>query len=522
MKLTERKELFMNHIQKKGKNKSIAHTLVKLLIFCSLIPIFILFAVSYLTFSNVLITRNNTTKTSSVGIIQNESLKLNTQTASTLESVAKGTMLNRSKFDAVQIGGILKLVANSNKDIVGATFVDSKNHAISTTKSETYANAKNTEWYKKAVNNEGKIIWTSPYLDDQTDNYVTSCAIAVRNQSNQLGVVSLEITYKNIEFVVKKMKVGKTGRVALVSKSARVLASRDTTSSDINKKFPTEINAFKRGNDVSNDSVFKAIKNAPTRQGYIRVSNGKAKYLNIAEENSGNIFNLLNPNAAIADVYYDKGAKGSNSWAVAAVARNDLYRDRYNLENWIIIMAFVIMLIIVVSSEFIKKALRSGTKHFVDVFASSAKGNFSLVPEDIGNDVSGAERFGRKLFVPAKDGNEFGQIVYAYNIMVKSMVELIHNVQKQSKNVAQMSDSLLELSKQTGKATEEVSQTITGIADVTSSQAEETQESVTKLKELSEIIDQLHTNVISMNEEAKQSSEINQENMNTMNKVNSS
>ena len=495
----------MNHIQKKSKNKSIAHTLGKLLILCSFIPVLIIFAVSYLTFSNVLITRNNTTKTSSVGIIQNERLKLNNQTASTLESIAKGTMLNGSKFDAVQIGGILKLVANSNKDIVGATFVDSKNHAISTTKSETYANAKNTEWYKKAVNNEGKIIWTSPYLDDQTDDYVTSCAIAVRNQSNQLGVVRLEITYKNIEFVVKKMKVGKTGRVALVSKSARVLASRDTTSRDINKKVPTEINAFKRGNDVSNDSVFKAIKNAPTRQGYIRVSNGKAEYLSSTEENSGSILRLLNPNAAIADVYYDKGAKGSNSWAVAAVARNDLYRERYNLENWIIIMAFVTMLIIVVLSEFIKKALRSGTKHFVDVFASSAKGNLSLVPEDIGNDVSGAERFGRKLFVPAKDGNEFGQIVYAYNMMVKSMVELIHNVQKQSKNVAQMSDSLLELSKQTGKATEEVSQTITGIADVTSSQAEETQESVTKLKELSEIIDQLHTNVISMNEEAKQS-----------------
>lgn len=318
------------------------------------------------------------------------------------------------------------------------------------------------------------------------------------------------------------MKVGNTGRVALVSKSARVLASRDTTSSDINKKIPTEINAFKRGNDVSNDSVFKTIKNAQTRQGYIRVSNGKAEYLSSTEENSGSILRLLNPNAKIADVYYDKGAKGSNSWAVAAVARNDLYRERYNLENWIIIMAFVIMFIIVVLSGFIKKALRSGTKHFVDVFASSAKGNLSLVPEDIGNDVSGAERFGRKLFVPAKDGNEFGQIVYAYNMMVKSMVELIHNVQKQSKNVAQMSDSLLELSKQTGKATEEVSQTITGIADVTSSQAEETQESVTKLKELSEIIDQLHTNVISMNEEAEQSSEINQENMNTMDKVNSS
>ena len=122
----------MNHIRKKGQKKSIAHTLVKLLIFCSFVPMFIIFAVSYLTFSNVLINRNNTTKTSSVEIIQNERLKLNTQTASTLESIAKGTMFNGSKFDAAQIGGILKLVANSNKDIIGATFVDSKNHAIST------------------------------------------------------------------------------------------------------------------------------------------------------------------------------------------------------------------------------------------------------------------------------------------------------------------------------------------------------------------------------------------------------
>ena len=43
MKQTERKGLFMNHIQKKSKNKSIAHTLVKLLIFCSFIPVLIIF-----------------------------------------------------------------------------------------------------------------------------------------------------------------------------------------------------------------------------------------------------------------------------------------------------------------------------------------------------------------------------------------------------------------------------------------------------------------------------------------------
>lgn len=82
------------------------------------------------------------------------------------------------------------------------------------------------------------------------------------------------------------------------------------------------------------------------------------------------------------------------------------------------------------------------------------------------------------------------------------------------------SDSLLELSTQTDKAIDEVAQTITGIAEVTSSQAQETQESVTRLHNLSEIIEHLHANTQTMNDEADKSASLNQANMETMDSVN--
>lgn len=504
-----------------GKEKSIAHELVKILMACSFVPIVLIFVVVYITISNILIDRDNTSKSGAVGIVQNERLKLNTQTETTLKSVAAGGMFKGDKYDSTTIRSILTLVGNSSKDIVGVKFVDADNNVTSSTALASDYNARNTPWYKKAVADEGKIVWTDPYLDDDTGSYVTTCAVTVRNARNKLGVISLDITYKNLEFTLDKLSVGNTGRVALVSRTGRVLASHDTFNKSINRHKPTDINAFKRGNDVSNDAVFKTVENAPSRKGYIRVRNGKAKYLTRAEENSSSLLKMINPNARIADVYFDKGRSNSDSWVVSAVASNDLYLERYGLENWAIIIAFFIMVVIVIMALFLNKVLRKVTNTIIDTFNAGVEGHLRQVPDRAAEDASFIERMSVRLYAPSATGNEFSRIVYSYNEMIDSIVNLVRKVQAQSKNVSEMSDSLLELSRQTSKATEEVSQTITGIADVTSSQAEETQDSVTKLKDLSQIIDQLHANVQSMNEEAKQSAEINQTNMDTMDKVNS-
>ena len=85
-----------------------------------------------------------------------------------------------------------------------------------------------------------------------------------------------------------------------------------------------------------------------------------------------------------------------------------------------------------------------------------------------------------------------------------------------------MSDSLLELSKQTNIATEEVSQTITGIAEVTGAQAQETEYSVSQMQNLTQVIKELRDNVGGMSSKSQESTKINQENLTIMDQVDDS
>ncbi len=103
--------------------------------------------------------------------------------------------------------------------------------------------------------------------------------------------------------------------------------------------------------------------------------------------------------------------------------------------------------------------------------------------------------------------------------MIDAVGSLIRQVKGESDHVSAMSDSLLELSKQTNAATEEVAETIVGIAEVTNSQASETQGSVTTVQELSTVIDNLLTNVSTMSSTSKEAIEINEENMSVMDQV---
>ncbi|MFT9050767.1 methyl-accepting chemotaxis protein [Liquorilactobacillus nagelii] len=82
-----------------------------------------------------------------------------------------------------------------------------------------------------------------------------------------------------------------------------------------------------------------------------------------------------------------------------------------------------------------------------------------------------------------------------------------------------MAESILKLSQQTNKATEEVAQAITGIAQVTTSQAQETSNSVTQLHSLADIITDMHQNVTTINDKSQESAKINQENINIVNHV---
>ncbi|MSC13988.1 methyl-accepting chemotaxis protein, partial [Lactobacillus rhamnosus] len=327
-----------------------------------------------------------------------------------------------------------------------------------------------------------------PYKDAESGVYVITAAYAYKAQDGKTRVVTSDVSFNALERPLDNLRIGHTGRVTLVSDDGIALASKGAIDDS----------HYSRGNNLSNDKMYKAIKASNKRKGFVHID-GESK---------------------VADVYFNKGEAGSEYWAYAYVMASDLNNERHTMMITAGVIAVVVAIVVIIVALFISGAFKAISETLLWYFKKAESGNLDEIKVDKGGN-SFKERIAARLVAPDQKGSEFNRIAFGYNKMIDAVGELIGNVKKQSANVAEKSASLLELSKQTGKATEEVAQTITGIAEVTSSQAQETQQSVTKLEELSKVIDELNESVQAMNAESDESAKINQDNMNTMDNVNS-
>ena len=471
------------------RQKTIGNYIMWILLAVGLIPLIAMALAIYDTTSDLLMARNDSAKLSAVNVVQTERSKLQKQSEYVLKKVAGYPEISGGKYDERIIKSQLDRAKDACQYIQTVIVGYSDDKYVSTQPEPADYKVTSRPWYTKAVANEGQVCWTNPYKSASTGKYLVTASYAMRSRQGKLIVVSVDLTYASVEKTLTQLKIGNTGRVTLVSKTGIVLASKGAGNS-----------GYKEGKDIiTSSAVFKAIKNANARKGTIH----------------------LKGTSEVTDVYYDKGAVGSGSWAFSSVRRNDLSNERMTMIKHAMIVAVVVVILILFLTVLTVKGLKEIANILMEHLEQAGKGHFKKIPEKFEKASSLGARYGQKILAPKKDGNEFSRIANGFNEMIEQIGGLLESVKSQSDNVAEKSDSLLELSKQTGKATEEVAQTITGIADVTSSQAQETQESVTKLEELSKVIDELNESVQQMNAESDESSKINQANMNTMDSVNS-
>ncbi|MEG0552287.1 MAG: methyl-accepting chemotaxis protein, partial [Carnobacterium sp.] len=93
------------------------------------------------------------------------------------------------------------------------------------------------------------------------------------------------------------------------------------------------------------------------------------------------------------------------------------------------------------------------------------------------------------------NGDELNRIAFSFNRMVKNYNAIVGDIQKNSQTILGMTLALTEISKQTTSATEEVSETISGIAEATSVQTQDTEEAANKMEELSTILGKVEASV---------------------------
>ncbi|MFT8726824.1 MAG: methyl-accepting chemotaxis protein [Liquorilactobacillus ghanensis] len=464
-------------------NKSLGKIIGKAVLGITLLTIIVLVTSSYLSTKKLLTQRNQLSQQSAVNTLVSTNSSLQSSTEQELEQLADSSVFKQSKYNSRSIRQGLNMARKSNTQWIHIHFGSTKGEMITFNKLPTGYDPRTRLWYTGAMNNDGQIFWTTPYKSTDTGKMQTTASITVKNSQGQvIGVLGIDLSYNNLDKTISAMKIGRTGSVTLVAKDGTILASKGKS-----KHY-----TFNSGRSIKNNAIFKAISAAKSNSGILKVKNKD-----------------------IGQIYYNK-ADNSN-WAFAVVDRNDLSSELHSLIIISLIVTIIMLIVVVLYAIYTSTVLKATVAVYIKRFEEASQGKFIKIKPFVGGStvslLNNPGEMGKKFSSPDKHGQEFNRIAYYYNLMVDSVGKAIGKVQGQSDTVADKSDSLLGLSKQTNKATEEVAQAITGIAQVTTSQAQETSGSVSQLKNLSDVIQTLHKNVKQMNKRSASAGKLNQQNL---------
>ncbi|MGQ4242079.1 methyl-accepting chemotaxis protein [Enterococcus casseliflavus] len=469
----------------KKRKKTIGIYVMITLMLVAGIPIIVMLTSSYLTTKNLLIERNDLNKESAVNLILAEEKSLRRSTESKLKSMAELPAM-KTEFSMGRIRSDLSLAIAGSNSFLAVTFGTEDDEYVTFNPLPDDYKPTIRPWYKGAVKAEGEVYWTAPYLDTVSNQFVTSASIRVKNSHNQVGVLSVDVSYESIQNILSSFTVGRTGNVTLVSESGVIVTSKNTKQI---------------GKNIKEEEVFQKIKEAKNPTGMVGLGDS----------------NKVN------DVLYDKSAD-SNVWAYSEVKASDLDKELGALVRTTIIVTILMLLFVGLVSYAAIKVVAAIIDCFNRYFRKVGEGKLEKMSKT--KRAKGEkwtwDQLARRVVYPDKAGNEIQQMADNYNVMIEGTGALIQKVQKESNSVAGMSDSLLELSKQTNIATEEDSQTITGIAEVTGAQAQETEYSVSQMQNLSQVVKELRENVGGMSSKSQESTKINQENLTIMDQVDDS
>lgn len=462
--------------------KSVGRIIIAILMAVSLLSIIILTAGTYKSTKDLLIQRNQLSEESAVRVVNNEATNLRLSAFKKAKDIQKNALFNGDSYDLDQIQKFMDSNQTGNDRILGVYFSNDQGRVIAgLRKLPKNLDARTRPWYKGAVAQEGTVYWSKPYRDI-SGQYVATASLAFRNKANQLGVIGVDISFSAINNTIKHLSIGRTGSVTMMTREGDVMSSEGK-----GKK-------YKDGTNIAGSEVYQAIKNSPKLSGFVRLKSGNK----------------------VSEVYFNKIRTNSTLWTFAFVDKDDLAVETRALIRNSAILVVIMLIVIFAISFFLNKQIEGMLDKFGSFFDKASKGQLAKIPSiKAGHKASLVDKFTN----PDANGYEFNRLAVSYNQVVDGISAMVHSLQSESQRVDEMAASLLELSQQTSKATEEVSQTITGIAEVTSTQAAETAHGVDQLHKLAETINDMRQSIVQLHDQTNDSSALNQENMDTMDKV---
>lgn len=432
---------------KNSKGKKLSFQLIALLIVAAFLPIVSISVGTYYSLSKNLRGEFDSISNQSISRI-NESIvslyKANYESALMLSSDPNAMMVNTNPDSAQWLiksfDGFIKTHPDALSIYLGTE--DKKTHIVPKVELDPTYDPTSRGWYKDAVNNDGKVIATNPYVDAFTNKYIMTFAKTVKdNQSKFVGVIALDVDLELISNMVASIKLGKDGFSAVLDSSGTIVAHKD------------------KGLLGKNSQQEPWIKNIiDSKENKLVLNIDGKKHL---------IYKTLDEKTSLTIVGFIPLAEQT-----AKIIEG--------LTMPFIVLLLSVVFLIVVGKLFSGKITRPMVK-LVDVLEKIKEGDFTQRAEK-----------------DEKASLEVQQIIDSVNNMIEDMVVVLRNVVEGSNKVKDSAESLAATTEQSNAVGDEVARAVQQIAQGANEQSQILEESVNYSNTLGEEVNKSTINAKSM------------------------
>ncbi|MEA4825138.1 MAG: methyl-accepting chemotaxis protein [Clostridium sp.] len=349
---------------------------------------------------------------------------------------------------------LLKNIKNSNENLLVAYFASSsgKMYAYPVPNLPKDYNPTEKTWYKDAVSQKGKVVWSNTYVDENTKKTIVTESKAVVVDGKVVGVMAIDIELKEMTDNIINSVIGKAGYVVLTDKNGTMIAHRDTNL---------------LGKDtITKEQFWTSVKSKES--GFEKYTyGGKQKFLTFHTNNR-------------------------TGWKLMAIMEDtELVSDTDVIMKFTLLIIAICALVGIFIAILLERSISGPLNKLKEAFGKASEGDLTA-----------------KVKINSKD--EFGEIGNSYNGMVDNIAVLIKEVKNSTSTVFESSKSLSDITEKTAMVSSEISRTMEEVAKGMDEEARDTQygsEVVNELADKIEIVSKSTNNMKDISDETNKLSD---------------
>lgn len=289
------------------------------------------------------------------------------------------------------------------------------------------------DWYHDAIEADGDIIWTEPYIDEATGNMVITAAQAIYKNNKIIGANGADILVDTLIDITNKIKSSESGYTMILSKNGDFVTHPDETL---------------LGQSAAEHAFYEKMQSGKNNGLVAYTEDGNKKVLGYAVNDI--------TGWTLAETVYEKDFRNIANKTLLPIG---------------ITLGLIILLAIAVSF-FITRRITKPIKSLQQTMKEVEDGNLLA-----------------KTNIQSK--NEIGELSHSFENMLRKMQLMMLKVKEVSVNVSEASQTLVASAEENTASSNEVATTMQQISTGASEQAELMEQSAVATENLSTSIQQI-------------------------------